>query len=1460
MVAAVGLLGLTPTSPVSAAGEPSSEADGFSLSADASISGDLSLTGPDQAAPGDIVELVVTAPSGAAAFEGALQFDQAALEFGGIYPSDDQTSVRMATDQSGGVSLLAFRCLDDSCDSGLATDLGSLTARFVVVEPGVHSVRLARSLFVTSDGTTFVSPSTEMTITVAGSDTQTSGSDVAPLSTSRQLIIPGAVSGDVSGEGRVSGMDVAETTLTWADLRRQGQPCALDTERLQRADLDGSGCIDAADLVAVAAAVAASPVESILVDPEVAVTADRAATGDRALDAAADADVTVAADVAAQADPTPMVVNSTSDEFDANLNNGVCDTPSGVCSLRAAILQANANFGPDIIHFNIPGSGPHLINLGDSLPTINDTTGPVYIDGYTQPGASVNTSDRLSNADIRIEIVGPGDITGVSMQITSADNTIRGLSMYRSFWNIHLTGSASIGNRIVGNFIGTNAAATVDPNSGATDQAGIEIGSRASENRIGTVALADRNVISGNYYSGVRVNHAGTKGNRIQNNLIGLRPNGSDSLFTRIAGVDVQWGAEETLIGGYQQHAGNVITGVDRYGIDLSHSSKNNIVVGNFLGTDASGNQAPTHAANDVGIAIKDNTVGNTIEQNVIGGNRLFGVWHRHNFTGVNYFRYNRLGVGLNGGDVGGRGVGVHLTGHDTTYDSNIVANHADDGIQITNFNGGNGFSSPEYTQRNTLTKNSFFDNADDVDLRDGSNNNIGRPSISNSGNGFASGSACGNCRVELYVADGNEGRQYLASTTASSNGSWSISDSRISNVRLRAQATSNNKDSSEFSSTTTVGNPSDSSAPTIAAIADEDGLQYGLKSIPVNANDLDGNPLSYSAIGLPSGVDIDAVTGVISGRPGSVGNHVVNVRVDDGTRTAHQTFNWTVTEVNIAPVLTAPTGSTVIDDFETDQGWQRNPAGTDNATTGLWEVGVLQASPSNGGRTYQLGNTPSGSSALSTGRLGGSSVGTHDIDNGVTTIRSPQLTLPADATAVTFQHYFAYLDNATDADFFTTTIIDQNGNRTIGYSQEGSSSLKPANWAEASFDATPWAGQTIRIEFAAADNGSASLIEAAVDDLTILSPSAIGTVGDVVRLPITGTDANGDPLTYSATGLPDELSISSAGIISGRLVQAGSYSVSVTASDPQGLQDTIEFGWTVAPATGRTTGSIGGRVIAAGDGVAGVNVDLFNENRVSYLSSTLSDGSGNYFFADLQPGCYVATAVAPAGSEFVTGTYANRDICVAAGEDLTVAPVVVVTPGGSDTAIGGTVLDGSGAPVSGLSADLFTADVDGNRITYQRSAQTDGNGAYRFDLAEAGCYAVVLIAPVDETFEGDDGFAERATCVTNGQQVLDLNARLSGETPGDSVISGFITDAGNPVANAQADLFVANADGSRGQFLGAATTDQTGEYSFETEAGCYILVLIAPTGRTFQTGSGYFQGAGCVTAEQPLVISAQLL
>ena len=76
-------------------------------------------------------------------------------------------------------------------------------------------------------------------------------------------------------------------------------------------------------------------------------------------------------------------------------------------------------------------------------------------------------------------------------------------------------------------------------------------------------------------------------------------------------------------------------------------------------------------------------------------------------------------------------------------------------------------------------------------------------------------------------------------------------------------------------------------------------------------------------------------------------------------------------------------------------------------------------------------------------------------------------------------------------------------------------------------------------------------------------------TVGNAVSLQMQGTDSGGATLSYSATGLPAGLSISSGGLISGTPTTATTSSVVVTATDGTGASGTTSFTWTVNPASG---------------------------------------------------------------------------------------------------------------------------------------------------------------------------------------------------------------------------------------------------------------------------------------------------
>jgi carboxypeptidase T len=170
-------------------------------------------------------------------------------------------------------------------------------------------------------------------------------------------------------------------------------------------------------------------------------------------------------------------------------------------------------------------------------------------------------------------------------------------------------------------------------------------------------------------------------------------------------------------------------------------------------------------------------------------------------------------------------------------------------------------------------------------------------------------------------------------------------------------------------------------------------------------------------------------------------------------------------------------------DDFETAGGWTTNAGGTDTATTGAWERGDPAATSSSGPK--QLGTTVSGANDLVTGRLAGGAAGDFDIDGGTTTIRSPAIPLTGGSTyRLSLSYYLAHGSNATSADFFRVRVIGTTTATVLNV--PGAAIDRDSAWATASADLSAFAGQTVRIAIEAADASTASLVEAAVDDVRV--------------------------------------------------------------------------------------------------------------------------------------------------------------------------------------------------------------------------------------------------------------------------------------------------------------------------------------------------------------------------------------
>jgi CSLREA domain-containing protein len=229
---------------------------------------------------------------------------------------------------------------------------------------------------------------------------------------------------------------------------------------------------------------------------------------------------------------TDLVAGDTS-EFSASV---VVTTPttvvntsdSGPGSLRQAILNANANVGPDVIDFALPGAGVHTIHLLTALPTITDT---VTIDGYTQTGATPNTLVEGDDAAIAIHLDGTAVAFGFAGLAACAPNsTIKGMSITGFTIGVALgldaTDSECTGNTsaVEGSYLGVRPdGVTAAGNFTGTDIAG-------TSQRVGGASPSQRNLISGNN-TGISVGFgANVTGTIIDGNYIGTDASGQKAL------------------------------------------------------------------------------------------------------------------------------------------------------------------------------------------------------------------------------------------------------------------------------------------------------------------------------------------------------------------------------------------------------------------------------------------------------------------------------------------------------------------------------------------------------------------------------------------------------------------------------------------------------------------------------------------------------------------------------------------------------------------------------------------------------------------------------------------------------------------------------------------------------------------------------------------------------------------
>jgi parallel beta-helix repeat protein len=377
---------------------------------------------------------------------------------------------------------------------------------------------------------------------------------------------------------------------------------------------------------------------------------------------------------------------------------------SGPGSLRDAINQINADTngtyananGVDEIDFHITSgagynssTGLATITPSSLLPTITRT---VIIDGYTQVNSVANThamtdSDPSYNGVLMVTL--DGSLAGSSadgLVIAGGNSTVSGLTIQNwSGKGIHLTTNGD--DVIAGNYF---------TDTGSDDILVDDV----SNNTIGGITAAARNVFTAGSGSSIDVQGNAATGNSVEGNYIGtdgimtegnqlLSPDGSP-----YAGILIQ-DASDNTIGGMDPEARNVVSlgshsfnGIAILGDNPDTPARNNVVEGNYIGLNDTGTAAIT-TGQDEGVWLwgveTNNTIGGTSVEarNVISGWDTDVFQDYNGFTSSpvqNYIEGNYIGTNAAGNQAavsqvqGGEQVGVLANYGDDIISGNLIS------------------------------------------------------------------------------------------------------------------------------------------------------------------------------------------------------------------------------------------------------------------------------------------------------------------------------------------------------------------------------------------------------------------------------------------------------------------------------------------------------------------------------------------------------------------------------------------------------------------------------------------------------------------------------------------------------------------------------------------------------------------------------------------------------------------
>ncbi|HEX7339127.1 MAG TPA: putative Ig domain-containing protein [Rhodanobacteraceae bacterium] len=656
------------------------------------------------------------------------------------------------------------------------------------------------------------------------------------------------------------------------------------------------------------------------------------------------------------------------------------------------------------------------------------------------------------------------------------------------------------------------------------------------------------------------------------------------------------------------------------------------------------------------------------------------------------------------------------------------------------------------------------------------------------------------------------------AGLSLASNGSLSGTPSEAGTFQIVVEVTDANSQAASRGLSLTIAAPTVTLSPA--------SLPEPVLNVPYNQSVSAAGgvaPYTYaiSAGSLPAGLSFDTATGVISGAPTTAGAYSFTIQATGSATgtgapfSASQTYSGTVS----APTITL------------------SPTTLPAATAGVAVSQVISANGGMGSYSYTLsvGSLPAGVTLSGTGTLSGTptAVGSFSFTvqatdaNGNTgsqaytwTVNPPALSLsPADGS--TF--------NATYGQTFSQTFTASGGNAPYTYFAIGALPTGLVWHASTqTISGTPTVSGSFPVQIQVADSStgtgapfhaSYNYVIQIVGPIITLTPASLadGTVGSAYSQTLIATGGVG-PYTFAITGggLPAGLTLDQDGSLSGTPTAAGSFPVTVTATDAHGQTGAQVYTLTIGAPT----------VVLSPATLPAPVLNVAYNHRVS-----ATGGIAPYTYA-------ISAGSLPAGLNFDTATGAISGAPTTAGAySFTVKATDSSTGTGAPFSASQTYSGTISAPTITLSPTTLAPATVG-AATSQTITAAGGAGAYTYAISAGNLPAGVHL----ESSGHLSGTPTAAGTFTFTVRATDANTNTGTQA--------YTWTVNAPALTLTPTAGTLNADYNQTYTQTFAAGGGTGPY-------VYTLTGALPAGMNFDAATGVLSGTATQTGSFPITVKA---